>query len=38
MNDFFQQAPELANTYETNPWLNPYLRWKLPEKVRTAWH
>lgn len=30
MKDFFQEAPALTNTFESNRWLKSYLRFKLP--------
>jgi len=33
MSEFFQQAPQLANTFENNRWLKPYLRHKLPKEM-----
>ncbi|NJM10101.1 MAG: hypothetical protein HC883_04240 [Bdellovibrionaceae bacterium] len=33
MSEFFQEAPQLKNTFENDRWLKPYLRHKLPHEM-----
>lgn len=33
MSDFFQEAPQLTNTFESHRWLKPYLKHKLPHQM-----
>lgn len=33
MNDFFQEAPRLTNTFDGNRWLKPYLKHRLPHAM-----
>ena len=33
MNDFFQEPPQLGNTYKSNRWLRSYLKAKLPAEM-----
>jgi alkylation response protein AidB-like acyl-CoA dehydrogenase len=33
MSEFFQDAPQLTNTFESNRWLKPYLKHKLPHAM-----
>jgi putative acyl-CoA dehydrogenase len=35
MSDFYQEGPQLTNTYTGNRWLRSYLRHKLPAEVRS---
>ena len=33
MSDFYQAPPELKNTFDSNRWLKPYLKHKMPKEM-----